>query len=123
MDELDDTLQPLLDRPAVKTFELKYPTEHERSVFFLPVKQALLSTTTIVSKPPATQAPISEVLPLAPIVKNNQAERSSAKTQTLKDKKTRLTLQAKLGPLMELIRTRYKRFKKPCIVILNVLAC
>lgn len=59
---------------------------------------------------------IIEELPLAPAAPEKPPSKAEVRLQETKDRKLKLLLRAKLGPLMELLRTRYKRFKRPMIV-------
>lgn len=59
---------------------------------------------------------VLETLPVAPAPPPRILSKAERKAIELKDKKTKLLLKAKLGLLMDLIRTKYKRFRKPAIV-------
>ncbi|CCG83104.2 putative AAA family ATPase [Taphrina deformans PYCC 5710] len=100
---------------SISNIHIELPTEQERSAFF----EFLAS---YITKSPAEFPGEDlgpkrklELLAIAPPVAPREPTKAERKATEARDKKTKLALKARLGPLMELIRTRYKRFKKPII--------
>lgn len=114
--ELSCEISDLFGNSDVTNLAVGQPTAEERFGFFS-------FLTSLIAKSPA-ELPDSQkqrrrkleklaIAPPAPPRDPSKAERKAVET---KDRKIKLILKAKLGPLMELIRSRYKRFKKPTIV-------
>ncbi len=94
---------------------IQCPSEEQRFAFFNPLSE-------LIRKVPRDFIPslgsekTLEVLPVAPPPPPRPLSKHEIKQVEQKDRKTKLHLRAKLGPLMELLKTRYKRFKRPIIV-------
>lgn len=115
IESLDSELVGLFKVGNLGNVELTAPDSQSRAEFF-----AFLMA--VIAQGPV-QAPAHsegrrelEVLPLAPPQTPHVPSKLEKKDIEIKDRKTQLMLKAKLSPLLDLIRTRYKRFKKPMIV-------
>lgn len=113
-DQIPMYLTELLDTSSCIHHELTYPSEAQRQDFFLSLLDSLNRQLPEHDMPESNESP--EVLALASAPMTTHTDSKETRAQLSKDRRTRLMLQAKLGPLVELLRTRYKRFKKPMIV-------
>lgn len=95
---------------------LGFPTLQQRTNFFSFVLSIVVKSPSELPGAQPRRKRKLEQLAIAPPEPARQLSRAEKKLIETKDRKTKLVLKSRLGPLMELIRTRYKRFKKPAIV-------
>ncbi|BFZ58186.1 TAT-binding protein-like protein 7, AAA ATPase [Savitreella phatthalungensis] len=98
------------------SYDLTRPGEDARRTFFSRVLD-VLRTRPIDFPDISTERRPLPVLEKAPVVESRVREPSREELKAIeeKDKHTLLVLKSRFGPLMELIRTRYKKFKKPIL--------
>lgn len=113
--DLPPPVKELFGQTATSYLALEKPSPDRRYTFFN-FLVSLISMSPAQMPDTQTQRRVLETLPVAPAPAPREISKAEKKAMDVKDKKTKLVLKAKLGPLMELLRTRYKRFKKPAIV-------
>lgn len=116
-DILDETSYWLQDLFGAKsTMTLTTPSIDERFTFFNFLVDFITSSPADLPDAQPKRKRVLETLAIAPPPPVRLPTKAERKGLENKDRKLKLLLKAKLSPLMELIRTRYKRFKKASIV-------
>lgn len=113
--DLSPAIGELFDHSA-QNIELGKPTEAERKDFLQFLKSFIARQPSEMSGIDGQAPRILEDLPLAPPPLPRQISKDERKAIEDKDRKLKLILKAKLSPLLELLKTRFKRFKKAMIV-------
>lgn len=113
--EIDPQLKAMFGFSGDNYQQLLKPTTHCLTEFFKQLIDYLKSKPT--DYPDMDNRPKRklEALEVAPPPEEKPLTKNELKERELKDKKLKNSLKVKLGPLMDIFKNRYKRFKKPPI--------
>jgi len=114
-DHVDKTLQrDLFGYSRRNQFQLKEPLHSERLAFFEPIKDYVRTSPLDFPEPEARKKRALEVLPPAPVEPEKPPTpltKEELKAQKQRDRHTLNLLKIRLQPIMDQIRTRYKKFR------------
>jgi SpoVK/Ycf46/Vps4 family AAA+-type ATPase len=113
--EIDPQIKMLFGYSGENSQQLHKPSSSALSEFFKQILDYLKAKPT--DYPDYENRPKRklEALEIAPPPKEHVPTKSELRERELNDKKLKNTLKVKLGPLMDIFKNRYKRFKKPPI--------
>lgn len=114
-DLLNTQLNSIFGYSGENVVAIKKPTSEARKKFFKLLIKYIKSKPTDFPDPETRKKRKLEVLPVAPVETEKPATEKELKQRKRKNMQTRNKLKIKLSAIMDPLKTRYKKFKKPII--------
>lgn len=113
-DLADEARRELFGYAPNNLFRLRVPSKEERTTFFTPLREYIGTHPNDFPDPAQRKKRKLEILPVAPPDKAKEAtppSKEELKAQKKKDRVTLNVLKQRLQPIMDQIRTKYKKFR------------
>ncbi|KAG4300882.1 hypothetical protein PCK1_002959 [Pneumocystis canis] len=118
--KLDKDVLLWLDVSKENIIELDAPTKNSRRTFFQELINLIKIPPSKIADDSQRKKRVLKDLPRAPTPPPRILTKSELKELEYKDRKLKNIVKVKLSPLMEMLKARYKRFRKPVIVNLSI---